>query len=88
MKPTPTLWLLFPAVQALLKSQQEPLQAPARDPPAGNIPQPPTEGLFTTKFDDRVHFLLDHFKVPGVSIAVIDGNKTFSKVSELVSTEH
>ncbi len=80
MKPTPMLWLLLPAVHALFKSQQEPLQAIPNDLPASNIPQSPDEWLFTTKFDNRVHFLLDHFKVPGVSIAVIDGDRTFSKV--------
>lgn len=36
-------------------------------------------GPFTTKFDERVQTILDHFHVPGVSISVVIGNETFAK---------
>ena len=35
---------------------------------------------FNTKFDAFVEDTLNHFHVPGLSIAVVDGNQTFAKV--------
>jgi len=35
---------------------------------------------FTSAFDDLANAALDAWKVPGLSIAVVDGESTFSKV--------
>ena len=35
---------------------------------------------FNSKFDALVENTLKHFHIPGLSIAVIDGNETFAKV--------
>jgi hypothetical protein len=35
---------------------------------------------FDDKFEKRVNWLLDHFHVPGLSIAVVTGNETFLRV--------
>lgn len=34
---------------------------------------------FASKFDELVYHLMDHWHVPGLSIAIVDGSKTFSK---------
>jgi len=35
---------------------------------------------FDDKFEKRVKWILDHFHVPGLSMAVVAGNDTFLKV--------
>jgi hypothetical protein len=35
---------------------------------------------FTSKFDSLVDNALESFKIPSLSIAVVDGDQTFSKV--------
>ena len=40
----------------------------------------PDTSLFTTDFDKLVAETLAHWHTPGVSIAVVDGDQTFSKV--------
>lgn len=61
---------LLPLSYCLSFTKQRPLQAPAED-----------HSPFTPSFDDEVAQLLDKWHVPGLSIAVIDGNDTFSKVT-------
>lgn len=39
-------------------------------------------GPFTRKFDERVAYVLDRFHVPGISISVVDGERTFAKLSK------
>jgi hypothetical protein len=39
---------------------------------------------FDDKFEKRVNWLLDHFNVPGLSIAVVTGNQTFLRVNKPV----
>lgn len=36
---------------------------------------------FTTAFDELAKTAIDTWNVPGISIAVVDGDSTFSKVS-------
>ncbi|KAJ6790029.1 hypothetical protein PWT90_05256 [Aphanocladium album] len=50
-------------------------EQPAQVPLAGARPKTP----FTDDFSTFVQSLLDEFKVPGISVAVIDGEKTFSE---------
>ena len=52
---------------ALSGAYQIPLAAPDASP-------------FTPDFDKLVADTLDHWHTPGISIAVVDGDKTFSKV--------
>lgn len=40
----------------------------------------PDDFPFTPEFDKLVADTLDHWHTPGISIAVVDGDKTFSKV--------
>ena len=40
----------------------------------------PGASLFTPDFDKLVKDTLDRWYTPGIAIAVVDGNKTFSKV--------
>ena len=44
--------------------------------------QDKTSSPLTAEFDELVYHVLEHFHVPGLSIAVIDGNgnQTWSKV--------
>jgi CubicO group peptidase (beta-lactamase class C family) len=44
-----------------------------------------TNNPLNEKFERRVEWILDHFKVPGVSIAVVTGNDTFLKVNLYLS---
>ena len=58
---------LFLSFSALYGAYQIPLTVPDASP-------------FTPDFDKLVVDTLDHWHTPGISIAVIDGDKTFSKV--------
>jgi len=40
---------------------------------------------FTSAFDNLANAALDTWKVPGISIAVVDGESTFSKASREIS---
>ena len=40
---------------------------------------------FTSAFDNLANAALDTWKVPGISIAVVDGESTFSKASMEIS---
>lgn len=57
----------FLSFSALTRTYQIPLIAPDASP-------------FTPDFDKLVADTLDHWHIPGISIAVVHGNKTFSKV--------
>lgn len=57
----------FLAFSALSGTSQTPLTAPETPP-------------FTPDFDKLVADTLDHWHTPGISVAVVDGDKTFSKV--------
>lgn len=57
----------FSAFLAFSGASQIPLTAPGASP-------------FTPDFDKLVADTLDHWHTPGISVAVIDGDKTFSKV--------
>lgn len=61
------LFLSFSAFSAFVRAYQIPLTASDASP-------------LTPDFDKLVADTLDHWHVPGISIAVIDGDKTFSKV--------
>ncbi|KAI4087199.1 MAG: hypothetical protein LQ344_006945 [Seirophora lacunosa] len=62
------------AVLALLVSSSYSLSSKAQKPLKEEGPSP-----FTQEFDEYVIDLLDHWHVPGLSIAVVDGRETFSK---------
>lgn len=50
-------------------------------PCLGNsLPGLPAKTPFNDDFGNFVDSVLNDFKVPGMSVAVIDGNQTFSKV--------
>ena len=38
------------------------------------------ESPFSHSFDELVSHNLDHWRVPGISVAVVDGNETYGKV--------
>lgn len=59
--------VLFSSSLSIPSKQQIPLQENNRSP-------------FTAEFDEAVTHLLNQWHVPGLSIAVIDGDETFSKV--------
>ena len=61
------LTCLFLAYSAFSEASQSPLSTPDTSP-------------FTTDFDKLVAETLAHWNTPGVSIAVVDGDQTFSKV--------
>ncbi|KAL8931478.1 MAG: hypothetical protein Q9216_007189 [Gyalolechia sp. 2 TL-2023] len=58
--------VLLPLSLSLPSAQQIPLQETDQSP-------------FTSIFDERVDHLLGHWHVPGLSIAVVDGNDTYTK---------
>lgn len=62
---------------------QYPLQSVATDDDSGYTTNSET---FGDGFDDRVKSLLEHFHVPGISIAVVDGDETFAKVPKDLSS--
>lgn len=66
-----TLWIsltiLVPLSFSIPSTQQIPLQETNRSP-------------FTPEFNEQVNHLLDRWHVPGLSVAIVDGNETFSKV--------
>ena len=62
----PSHLAFFLTFSALSRAYQTPFNAPDPSP-------------FTTDFDEFVADTLDHWHVPGLSIAVLDGDKTFSK---------
>ena len=57
----------FLSLSALSGAYQIPLTTPDKSP-------------FTPDFDHLVADTLDYWHTPGISIAVVDGEKTFSKV--------
>ena len=61
------LTCFFLAYSSLSEAFQIPLSTPDTSP-------------FTTDFDKLVAETLAHWHTPGVSIAVVDGDQTFSKV--------
>ena len=67
--------LCFLALQAVLVSAQPQI------PLSGQHESP-----FSHFFDELVSYNLDYWHVPGISIAVVDGNETHSKVSFAFST--
>ena len=46
------------------------------------------ESPLNAEFDELVEDLLQHFKVPGLSIAVVSDRKTYAKVRKMLSTTH
>lgn len=61
------LYRLVPLLAVANAIRQVPLTRPASSP-------------FTASFDKLVSENLDHWHTPGLAIAVIDGDDTFSKV--------
>ena len=61
------LTYFFLGYSTLSETLQIPLSTPGTSP-------------FTTDFDKLVAETLAHWNTPGVSIAVVDGDQTFSKV--------
>ena len=63
-----SLFVLLPSVVGV-PAEQKPLQEESLSP-------------LTAEFDDFVHHVLQHYHVPGLSVAVINGNtnQTWSKV--------
>ena len=49
--------------------------------------QPPPASPFNEHFDEYTNKLLKDFYVPGISVAVIDGDEVFSKVTEQTGQE-
>lgn len=37
-------------------------------------------------FEEKVTWVIEHFKVPGVAVSVVRGNETFAKVCNLILT--
>ena len=62
----PTIYF-FLGYSALSEAFQIPLSKPGTSP-------------FTPDFDQLVAETLDHWHTPGISVAVVDGDQTFSKV--------
>lgn len=67
------VWLFF-SLQCLAFSQ-EPLGNPSSDQDGTSA------GPLDSSFDEIVVKNMDHFRIPGLSIAVIDGNYTYAKVA-------
>ena len=63
----PSIWLLVFVSITRAKILQKPMISDVSTP-------------FSSKFDALVERTLRHFHVPGLSIAVIDGNETYAKV--------
>lgn len=76
------LWLLLGLVSGLVGclNVQHPLQDRKRDAPKT------ADGPLNQRFGDRVAEMLDHFHIPALSIAVVDGDKTFAKVAPRFSS--
>ena len=66
--------LCFVALQCVLLSAQSQI-------PLGGQHESP----FSHSFDELVSHNLDYWHVPGISIAVVDGNETYSKVCSTLS---
>lgn len=65
-------WYSLYFVEALARADPLPLDKP--------------KSPLTDEFDALVYSNLDYWHVPGISVAVVDGNETFSKVSQCLQS--
>src|SRR6185437_14492225 len=79
---TPT-YVLMKLASALTRLSQIPLGSVSA-PPQKVAEPPPSSALYHSPFSPRIEELiiqnLHHYHVPGLAIAIVDGNNTFSRV--------